>query len=126
MQTPQILALADVRLAAPPGRTDEMVGFYTRAVGLDHVAEESGEHQMVFRGCPRRRPRIVVRVVDPVREEDRRRVRIQIPSLQDCMERLTDARAFWSELRGWAYYDRRICTFDPAGNLVELVCYHPF
>ena len=126
MQTPQILALADVRLAAPPGRADQMLGFYTRTVGLDHVIEESDEAQMVFRGCPRRRPRIVVRVTDPVREEDRRRVLIQIPSLHDCMERLTDARLFWSELRGWSYYDRRICTFDPAGNLVELVCYHSF
>jgi hypothetical protein len=126
MQTQRILAIADVRIASPSERANEVVGFYTRTIGLDRVVEESGDQQTVFRSSLHRRPRILVRMVDTFREEDRRRVLIQIPSLRDCMERLTEARTFWNELRGWAYYDRRICTFDPAGNLVELVCYHPF
>ena len=104
----------------------EVAAFYTELLGLDHVAEESDDRQMVFRAYPRRGPRIVVRLKDAIGEQDRRRVLIQVASLQDCVERLTEGRSFWEELRGWAYYDRRICTFDPVGNVVELVCYHPF
>jgi len=126
MQIPRILALADVNMVSPPQRAEEVVAFYTQLLSLDHVPEESTEQQRVFRGYRRPGPRIVVRFRSPVREEDRRRVLIQVASLQDCVERFADQRVFWQETRGWAYYDRRVIVFDPAGNLVELICYHSF
>jgi catechol 2,3-dioxygenase-like lactoylglutathione lyase family enzyme len=124
MPIPRILALTDVNMASLPQQAEQVVAFYTQLVGLDHLPEESDQHRKVFRGDRRRGPRIVVRLRSPLGEEDRRRVLIQVASLRDYVERLTEQRVFWQEIRGWGYYDRRLYVFDPAGNLVELVCYH--
>lgn len=121
MRIPRILALTDVNMASPPDQAEELVAFYTQLVGLDHLLDESDERRQVFRGDRRRGPRIVVWLRSPLREEDRRRVLIQVASLRDYVERLSEERIFWQEIRGWGYYDRRVYVFDPAGNLVELV-----
>ncbi len=126
MQTPRILALADVQMVSAASQADELISFYTDLLGFDHQAGQADAGQIVFRGYPRRGPHIVVRLAESMSEENRRRILIQLGSLQDCTERLTQARVAWDEIRGWGYYDRRVCAFDPAGNLVELVCYHAF
>jgi hypothetical protein len=126
MQTPRILALADVQMTSPPERAEELVHFYTDLVGLEHVEEESGDRQIVFCGYPRRGPRIVVQIDPAIDEAGRGKVLIQIASLRECTDRLTESRRVWEELHGWAFYDRRILTFDPAGNLVAIVAYHTF
>jgi hypothetical protein len=126
MQTPRILALADVQMVSSASRADELISFYAGLLGLDHQVGHPGTGQIVFRGYPRRGPYIVIHLAERVSEQSRRRVLIQLGSLQDCLERLSEARVIWEEIRGWAYYDRRVTAFDPAGNLVGLVSYHAF
>jgi hypothetical protein len=126
MQTPRILAIADIQITSPPDRAEDLIAFYTELVGLDRVADKSDDLRMTFRGYPRRGPWIVVRLDTSAGEANRRRVQIQMASLQECADRLADARIAREELQGWAFYDRRICVLDPAGNLVEFVAYHSF
>lgn len=126
MQIPRILALDDVKMAATRATAEKVGAFYVDLVGLDRVPARSNEQQMVFHGYPPRGPHLVVRLDDSPTEESRRRVLIQIPSLQEYAERLTDSMTPWQEVHGWAYYDRRISALDPAGNIVEFVSYHTF
>ncbi len=126
MQTPRILAIADVQMTSPPERAEELGLFYTELVGLDRLEAETGDPRMVFHGYPRMGPRIVVRLDPLAGEAGRRRVQIQIASLRECADRFTESRVASEELRGLSFYDRRIFVFDPAGNLVELVSYHAF
>lgn len=126
MRMPRIVAIDHVRVTSPPSRVEELVAFYSGVLELDRLPGQSDENQIIFCGFPRRGPHLVVRLNESARQEDRRRIQIQIASLENCAERLVEEKAFWVEVRGWGYYDRRICTFDPAGNLVELVSNHAF
>ena len=126
MDTPRILAIDDVHLSSPPTLEADLRMFYTGLLGLDAVGEASGKNRIGFRGYPRSGPRLIVSITpDPQAGPPRRQLLVQVASLRECVEALSDRGIEFEWLQGWSFYDRRLLTLDPAGNRVELVSYHP-
>jgi len=123
MDTPKILAIADVRISAQPASADRIFSFYTDLIGLDPIQSEPDEQEMMFQGYPRTGPRLLVSFSDSPRE-DRPRVLIEVASLTDLAEQMDERQTPYTWCRGWTFFDRRLCALDPAGNHVELVDRH--
>jgi len=103
------------------------VAFYADLIGLDRVNGGSADEPVVFRGHPRSGPKLVLSPGgQPGATWLRRLVLIQMASLTDCAERMTELRTPFVRSHGWTFHDRRLTAFDPAGNRVELVAYHGF
>ncbi len=125
MDTPRILAIDDVHLFSPLELAARLVAFYTDLIGLDRVEAESDEHLVALRGYPRSGPRLIVNLAD-MPAASRRPVLIQIASLADCADQMTELRIAFRRSQGWTFYDRQLHALDPAGNRVELVVHHYF
>lgn len=126
VDTPRILAIADVRLAASRHCRDELASFYSDAIGLERLAGQEAEG-LIFRGGGRRGPRLIVELREqPAVPFMRRDLVIQMGSLTERAERLLEWGIVFVWSRGWSYYDRRLIALDPAGHRVELVTSHGF
>ena len=127
MDTPRILAVDDVHLAAARETIDDVVAFYADLIGLDRVDDGTSDEPVVFRGCARSGPKLVLSPGDrPGATRLRRQVLIQVASLTDCAQQMTELRTPFLWSHGWTFHDRRLAAFDPAGNRVELAAYHGF
>ena len=126
MDTPRILAIEDVHLCSPPTVEADLRIFYTGLLGLDLMGEAPGTSLIGFRGYPRSGPQLIVTLTtDPQAHSPRRQVLVQVASLRECAEALSDRGIAFEWSQGWSFYDRRLLILDPAGNRVELVSYHP-
>lgn len=123
MDTPRILAIADVNISAPPGRNDGIVDFYQSLLGLTCVLSESADDRLVFRGSHATGPRLIVSLSHGPRPE-RPRILIEVESLVALAEQFDERRLAHAWSQGWYYYDCRLSLPDPAGNRVEFVTRH--
>ncbi len=125
MDTPRILAIDDVHLAAAQEAVDELAAFYTGLVGLNRVDSGTEEGRVMFRGYPHSGPKLVVNLGG---QHDtgrlRRQVLIQVSSVTDCADQMAERRTPFVWSHGWTFYDQRLTAMDPAGNRVGLVTYH--
>ncbi len=126
MDTPRILAIADVRMTAPPHARTRVLEFYESFVGFEPL-DGDGAPELVFLGRPRTGPRLIVAITDRHREPPpRRQLLVEVASLAASAEELADRAIPFTWSRGWTAFDRRLALQDPAGNWVELVAYHSF
>ncbi len=126
MDTPRILAIEDVHLSSSPAAEADLRTFYTGLLGLDVVEEAPGPSLVGFRGYPRSGPQLIVSITtDPQGCPPRRQLLVQVASLRECAEVLSEHGIGFEWSQGWSFCDRRLSTQDPAGNRVELVSYHP-
>ncbi len=116
MKPSRLVAIDHILIQAALGKEDVIRWFYLDVCKLEEVA--NGHGQLVFRSA-----RLELRVqlveetkVDPVR----RRFTVNVPSLNEAMELLSEREVSFVRLSGFTYTDRRIGTNDPAGNRVEL------
>lgn len=127
MDVPRILAIDDVHLTAAPAQREDVFAFYTEVIGLDPLESASSEETVVFRAFPRSGPRLIVRLTHESGERPpRRALLVQVASLTDLAESLTERRTQFEWSRGWFWCDRRLSVVDPGGNWVELVMSHPW
>ena len=126
MDTPHIIAVEDVRLTCPPDRAEATREFYTQLLGLDLFEPESNDRTLTFRAYPRSGCRLIMTLDAAVDSGSLERppLVIQVASLTDIAEAMDEAEIAYTWSRGWDYFDRRLCTNDPAANAVELVERH--
>ncbi len=130
MQTPRILAIADVHLRASASRRPEIVAFYRDFLCLEQEnGPENSEQEAcsIFRGQERVGPRLVVTFEDqdpPV--SVRRDVLLEMESLTEIKESLTESRIPFEQFHGFSFYDRRLAVADPSGHRIEMVTRHWF
>jgi len=121
------LAVDDVKMQAPASARADIIDFYDRLIGLEHLGGHGDESCMAFRGYPRSGPRIIVQLTDdPILTWPQRKVLIQLACLAEFVELLREQGRHFRWYRGWGYYDRRLSTSDPAGHLIDFVSYHRF
>ena len=124
---PRILAVADVHLTAAVGVAEDVARFYTELVGLEPLPAEEGQQRLVFQGCSRSGPRLLVSIHDdPQAPSSKRQLLVRVASLFECAQLMLDGGTPYEWSRGWSFYDRRLCVQDPAGNRIELVAFHAF
>jgi hypothetical protein len=122
--TPRILAIDDVNITAPTGTTASLREFYGDHIGLQPVDGDSSGI-LRFRGYPRSGPQLVVALTTrPVERFPRRQALIQVGSLTEFAEIMSERGIEITWSRGWFHFDRRLTVSDPAGNLVELISSH--
>jgi catechol 2,3-dioxygenase-like lactoylglutathione lyase family enzyme len=126
METPRLLAIDDVCLAAPPELAARIADFYTSIVGLRLLDPKPEDPVLVFRGYSPVKPRLRVALADQSEPELRGYVQIHVPSLDPIHELASEHGVESCTTQRLSYYDRRLLLLDPAGNRVELVAYHPF
>jgi len=125
--TPRILAIDDIHLKVSPSRSSEMIGFYVDLIGLDQMPDIAKEESIAFRGYPRSGPKLIISLMEDSPEAFiPRKIPIQVSDLSLYAEQLMERRLAYYWQRGLFYYDRRLSTYDPGGNLVEFVAYHRF
>jgi catechol 2,3-dioxygenase-like lactoylglutathione lyase family enzyme len=121
---PRILAINDVNLSAPTGTTTSVREFYRDHLGLRPVDGDSNGF-LRFCGYPRSGPQLVVALTDqPVERFPRRDALIQVGSLPEIADLMSERGVEITWSRGWFHFDRRLTVYDPAGNLVELISSH--
>lgn len=126
MTIPRILAIRDVRLIASPTVSTEVESFYTQRLRLERVRPPEPDLFM-FRGYPASGPRLLIRLTDdPPRGETRRVATLQVGSLKDVVEQLTEVGWDFEFTHGLSFFDRRVSMLDPAGNRLNLVTSHTF
>lgn len=127
MDTPQLLAISDVRLAARPAHVDSLLAFYGDLLGFEHLPRESSPERLTFRGARRSGPRLLFKLDEAATPEPNRRgAVVRVRSIHDLAEVLREGDITFEWIHGLSFYDRRLLTTDPAGNRLELVTYHAF
>lgn len=126
METPRLLAIDDVRLAAPPDLAAPIADFYTSIVGLKMLDPRPEDPVLVFRGYSPVKPRLRVELTDRPVPELRGYVQVHVTSLDSVHEVAIERGVEAIATQHLSYFDRRLTLLDPAGNRVELVMHHPF
>ena len=94
----------------------QLRSFYIDALGLEPVEGEPG---MVCFQTQRMQVRILI-TLDAQPSPMRRRLVLQIPSLERMRERLEEFEIDYQWYEGLSFTDQRIFVHDPADNRVEL------
>lgn len=127
MIAPRILAIADVNLRAPVSRREAIRTFYGDVLGLRWDERLSDETRLVLMGRERSGPRIFVAwQAGEIAPSVRRDVLLELGSLAEVIETLTERRLAFERISGFFPYDRRLAVLDPAGHRVELATCHWF
>lgn len=113
---PRIQAISDIRVEAIPGLELELRFFYVDVLGLRQVEAEAG--MLCFEAEVLRVRVLVTAEAQP--SPMRRRLVLQIPSLQEMQERLEELEVDYEWHNGLRFTDQRIFVKDPADNRVEL------
>lgn len=113
---PRIQAISDIRIEAVPGLEPELRFFYTDVLGLEQV---DGERGMMCFETERMRVRILI-TPEAQPSPIRRRLVLQIPSLQEMQMRLEELEVDYEWYSGLRFTDQRIFLLDPANNRIEL------
>jgi len=124
METPRLIAIDDVRLAAPPDLATQVAEFYTTVIGLRIVAPRPEEPTLIFRGYSAVKPRLVVELTAEPQASLRGLVQVQVASLEPAQEKVVKRGLEAWSTQNLSFFDRRLTILDPAGNRVELVAYH--
>jgi extradiol dioxygenase family protein len=120
-RNPLIHAIGDVRLESPPGREEPLRRFYGELIGLREVRRplDDGAADRVCFAAHRRA--VEIRLAhDAVPSPMRRRVVIQVDSLEHTAERMRRAGFACWVYPGLGIGQRRLIALDPGGNRVEL------
>lgn len=114
---PQIHAIGDVRLEAPPHREHGLRAFYGDLLGLREPDERPEASQMAFEAHGLR---LLIGVfADALPSPMRRRLLVQVDSLEDLAEQMRRRGVACRVYAGMGIGDRRLVALDPAGNRVE-------
>jgi hypothetical protein len=119
---PRIQAINDVRIEAKPSDQGDMHFFYVEILGLEGVNDEPG---MLCYQTERLRVRVLL-TPEAQPSPMRRRLVLEIPSLQAMAEKLTELGFEPAWYRGLRLTDQRLFVLDPAGNRVEFKQTWPF
>jgi hypothetical protein len=115
---PQIHAVGDILLESPPHRQEYLRIFYRDLIGLREAADVAEPTQVVFEAHGRR---VTVRLFhDALPSPMRRRLLIQVDSLEKMYERLAGRGVACEVFPGFGLTDRRLVALDPAGNRIEI------
>jgi catechol 2,3-dioxygenase-like lactoylglutathione lyase family enzyme len=115
---PNIHAIDDVRLEAPPHRERGLRVFYRDLIGLSELSEPPEPCQVVFHAHGRR---VTIHVfADALASPMRRRLLIQVDSIEAMVRRMRRHGIHCRIWSGIGLGDRRLVALDPAGNRVEL------
>lgn len=116
---PRIHAISDVRIEAPPGREEVLRKLYRDLLGLCE-AQPPPElaPALAFEAHGRR---LNVRILrEAMASPMRRRLLIEVDSLEQAAERLWRSGFSCELMLGMGIGDRRVVLLDPGGNRVEL------
>ncbi len=114
---PQIHAVDDVRLEAPPHSRSGVRTFYRDLIGLTELPAPPERSQIVFHAHGRR---LTVHVLaDALPSPMRRRLLIQVDSLAEMAARMSRIGVACRMFMGMGIGDRRLVALDPAGNRIE-------
>jgi hypothetical protein len=119
MKFSRLVAIDDIEIEGRAGLEKELRWFYGDVGQLEEVKHLRGNgSELRFRSAGielrvriREQPR-----TDPVR----RRLTLLVPSIRTAALQLRERLAKYRLLSGWNFTDRRLATWDPAGNRVEL------
>jgi hypothetical protein len=122
----QLVAIADVKLAAAAGLEKQLDAFYVGLLKMERetVSKEgegglAGQREAIYYRTNNVRLVIAIQERAPS-HEDYRPLGIVIPSLSDLIQRLDEAkRSFVRQRSLWAGADS-LLLIDPAGNQVEV------
>jgi len=113
---PRIHAIASVHIEAGRGLEDKLRWFYADLLGLESgVAEPGALHFQTGR-----RQLCIALGARPRSSPLRRRLVLEIPSLDQMRERLEELRIPYEWYEGLGLTDKRIYLLDPARNRIEL------
>lgn len=111
----RIQAIAHVRMEARPGLEGELTHFYQEICRLDPAPAEQG--LLAFRA---ERLQLQIRITpDAQPSRMRRKLILDVPSLQKLSEQLDEEGIRYEWHRGLRFTDRRVYAFDPADNRIE-------
>jgi len=112
----RLVSIAPARLPAPAGAELQLDAFYVGMLGLERVGPET---ELIYRA---ENYELRFDVKDrPLTHESLRALVIEVASLREMEEKLTQAEMVYSRQRGMAPGTESIVLLDPAGNWVELV-----
>jgi catechol 2,3-dioxygenase-like lactoylglutathione lyase family enzyme len=101
--------------------------FYAELLGLRRDERLSDGGRLALVGRERSGPRVIVSWQDEeLRPSVRRDLLLELGSLEEVIEALTEHRLDFERISGFFPYDRRLAVADPAGNRVELATCHWF
>ncbi len=119
---PKIQAISNVRMEAKPELEPELRDFYEALLGLPPAEGEAGS--VCFET---ERLQIQIRLTPDAQPSPmRRRLVLQVPSLEKMEEHLQEAGVPYEFRRGMQFTDQRIFLLDPADNRIELKQTWPF
>ena len=124
MDTPALLAIDDVRIAAPPDVSARVAEFYTRVIGLRLLTLAPEEPALVFCGYSAVKPRLIVQLTPERPPSLRGIVQVRVASLEAIAEVAAERDLGTSVTQNLAFFDRRLTILDPGGNRVDLLAYH--
>ncbi len=111
----RIQAIAHVRMEAPPGIEADLIRFYQEVCRLEPAPPERG--MLAFRA---ERLQLHIRITpDAQPSRMRRKLILDVPSLQKLSEQLSELDIRYEWYRGMRFTDQRIFAYDPADNLIE-------
>lgn len=103
-------------MEAKPGQEAALRTFYVDILGLEPA---DGEEGMVCFQTGRLRLRILI-TPEAIASPMRRRLVLEISSLQNLREKLDELAMAYEWYEGFAFTERRIFVLDPAENRIEL------
>jgi hypothetical protein len=113
---PRIQAISHVRIEARPGMEAVLHSFYAHLLGMMPV---EGERGTVCFQTKRLQLRILL-TPEALGSPMRRRLVLEIPSLDRLREQLDELQIEYEWHEGMALTERRVFVLDPAENRVEL------
>jgi hypothetical protein len=110
----RLVAIDDVRLPSPPGKTAELYRFYVE------LWQFNAETELVFRAENFRLRFEVIQDQKPIERDGVRPIGIEVRSLRDAELKLATAQIDYIRQRGLLPGQISLLTQDPAGNWIEL------
>jgi hypothetical protein len=115
----QLVAIADVTLAAIAGLERQLDAFYAGLLRLERDDDETHDGQTLVYRAENVRLRLMIHEVPPPRL-DLRPLCVAIPSLAELETRLLEEKREYVRRRGLFAGSDCVALSDPAGNLVEI------
>jgi hypothetical protein len=110
----RLVAIDDVRLVTPPGKSAELHRFYVE------LWQFTAESELVFRAENFRLRFEAISDQKPIERDGVRPIGIEVRSLRDAELKLAQAQIDYIRQRGLLPGQMSLLTQDPAGNWIEL------
>ncbi|HSU65957.1 MAG TPA: hypothetical protein VLJ39_03745 [Tepidisphaeraceae bacterium] len=111
----RLATIADAHLPAAAGSEPQLDAFY---VGLFSFEREPSSEFPVYRS---ETFRLLFDILEPpIRRDDLRPLRIEVPSLRTTEQKLLDAEIEYTRQRGLLAGQESLALLDPAGNWLEI------